>query len=36
VVYKALRFNDVNTLVAGVPAGYSYSGGLEAGLVIRF
>jgi hypothetical protein len=36
VLYKAMNFNDVTVVVAGVPAGYSFSGSLQADLVVRF
>jgi hypothetical protein len=36
VLYKALPFKDVNVLVAGTPVGYSFTGSLEAALVVRF
>ncbi|MDR3673266.1 MAG: outer membrane beta-barrel protein [Holophaga sp.] len=36
VLYKDLRFDDVNLAVAGTPVGYSFSGSLQADLVLRF
>ena len=36
VLYKALPFKDVNVLVAGTPVGFSFTGSLEASLVVRF
>lgn len=35
VVYRDLNFKDVDLAVAGVPVGYSFSGGLEAAVVCR-
>ena len=36
IIYKYLDIKDVKLLVAGVPAGYSYSGGLQVSVVARF
>ena len=36
LLYKNLRLNDVTVAVGGVPAGYSYSGTLQLGFVVRF
>jgi hypothetical protein len=36
ILYKYLDIKDVNLLVGGVPAGYSYSGGLQIAVVARF
>jgi hypothetical protein len=36
VIYKAMSFKDVTVVVAGVPVGYSFSGSLQADLVVRF
>jgi len=36
VVYKDFNFRSVNLAVAGVPVSYSFTSGLELGLVFRF
>jgi len=36
VLYKDLRFSDVNLVVDNIPTGYSFSGGLQAALIVRF
>jgi len=36
VLYKALNFKDVTLAVDGVPVGYSFSGSLQADVVVRF
>jgi opacity protein-like surface antigen len=36
VLYKALRFSDVTIAVTGVPVGYSFTGSVQASLVLRF
>jgi hypothetical protein len=36
VLYKDLNFSDVTLVVDNIPTGYSFSGGLQAALVVRF
>lgn len=36
VLYKDLNFSDVNLVVDNIPTGYSFSGGLQAALILRF
>jgi hypothetical protein len=36
VLYKNLQFHDVDLAVADTPVGYSFSGSLQADLVLRF
>ena len=36
VLYKGLEFKDVVFAVDGVPVAYSFSGSLQASLVVRF
>ncbi len=36
LLYKALRFSDVTVAVAGEPVGYSFTGSVQASLVLRF
>jgi len=36
ILYKALDFRDVTFAVAGTPVAYSFSGNVQASLVVRF
>jgi len=36
LLYKDLNFQNVNLVVGGIPITYSFSGSLQASLVLRF